>query len=468
VNRSLLLLLALAATPVPVSGQALSIFFSTDGTEVARSGAGGSAASPGNPAAIFRDEEVLMVSPAPAMPSAVACAHRTTWAAFFGDEDGDSNFTESIAGNLDALHLPPGSPNPPSIFDLYVSFSDDCGPLGATGGVFIRDGDVFRILPGGGVLHFITETQIQLAMNTSADLDVNGFTVNPLNGDLFWTMTTTQAVNGTSLEDGGLVRLPASGYVAASDGRVLSVTPGSAQIALHEVHLNVFYFVAGLGAVGDLDGVAIAPTGGTFTGPGGITLPNFWFVADNPPMGPAIVSTVGGGTIPLINGVSMIGGPAFGLGATDYQGGNNSTITALAWAPFSLATRPRSLTMFDPALVTPGPLTIGYGGGVPGPNLYLFANFAISSPAGASTPRTTAGLGFPLAVPGGFPELYVDDFYDPLFSFTAMLPPLVVDSDGYASVSFFIPVTPPGLALVIQGIDTTNLALTTPVVVVSQ
>lgn len=466
-TRTLGVAMAALVLGVSAGGQGFSIFFSTDGTEVAFSGAGGSLAAPGNYAAVFRDEGVLMLSPGPGR-SAAPCATRASWAAYFGDEDGDANFTEGVAGVVDVVHLASGASNPPGIFDFFVSFSDDAGPLGVLGGLTIRDGDIFRPLPGGGVQFFITEAQIKAAMNTTADLDVNAFMRNPANGDLYWSLTTTQLVNGISVDDGGVVRLPASGYVATPDGRVASVTTGAAQIALHEVHVDIFYFVAGQGTVGDLNGIALAPTGGTFLGPNGVTLPNLWFVADSPTSGPTIVSTVNGGSVPVINGVSMTGGPAFGLGATDFAGGPNSTIASFTWAAFDLATKPRVLSLADAALLTPGTLKIDYGGGVPGPNLYLFANIAVASPAGAFTPRTAVLAGTPLAVPGGFRELYVDDFSDPLFLFLATLPPLTVDALGHASISFPIPATPPGLALSVQGIDASNLALTTPIVVVTQ
>jgi hypothetical protein len=465
--RTLLAMLILAAAAAPMAAQAMTIYFSTDGTEGARSGAAGTTTYPGNAAATFRDEQILAISPSTSGPDAVAVASSYTWASWFGDEDGDGNYTERVAGNLDALALVSGAASPPTIFDFWISFSDDVGPFGFLPGTILRDGDVFRLLPGGGVAHFVTEAQLAVAMGTTVDFDVNGFVVNPANGDLYWTMTTTVPVNGIALEDGGIVRLPASGYTPRPDGTVLSVVPGAAQIALHEVHVNVFYFVAGMGTVGDLDGIALAPQGGTFQGPNG-TLPNFWFVGDSPTSGPTIVSTVGGGTIPVVNGVAMTGGLAFGLSATDLGGLPNSTLTALAWSSSTLATRPRVLDMRDAALETPGNLKLDAAGFAPGPNLHIFANLGVASPAGSFTPRTALPGTSPLAGAGSFRVLFVDDLFDPLFAFTAMLPPVSVDALGYGSVSYPLPALPVGIAITVQAIDATNLALSHPVIVVTQ
>lgn len=464
-RRALLAAACLIAGATAAAGQALTIFFSTDGTETARSGAGGTLAAPGNHAGVFRDEELLAVSPAPAGPDAAAIVSSLSFAAWFGDDDGDGSFTERVAGNLDALALVAGAPNPPTLFDFWLSFSDDAGPLGYVAGQIIRDGDVFRLLPGGGVTFLVTEAQLAVAMGTTADFDVNGFVVNT-NGDIYWTMTTTQSVNGVSLEDGGVARLPASGYVAGTGGVVQSVTPASAQVALHEVHVNVFYYVAGQGTVGDLDGIALAPGGGTFQGPNG-AVPNLWFVGDSPTSGPTIVSTVGGGTIPVVNGVAMTGGLAFGLAATDYAGGANSTLTGIAWAPWTLAARPRVLDMEEAGLLTPGTLRLDAAGFAPGPNFHLFANVAVAAPSGVFTPRTVIPPGLGLGGAGSFPVLFVDDFADPLFQFLLALSPVTVGSLGYASMSFVLPAVPPGIALSFQALDASNLAVSHPVIVVT-
>lgn len=459
--------LAAVALLLPaLAAQGSSLFFSMNGTETAASGAGGTLAAPGNYAAIFRDEAVLMVTPA-AGSNAAACADRPTWAAYFGDDDGDGDFVEGVIGHIDALHLRPGATNPPSLFDFWISVSDDVvGPLGSLGSTTVRDGDVFRVLPGGGVQRYITETQVGQAMNSAVNFNVDGFVRNEANGDLFFSLTTSVTIAGATLEDGGVLRIPGTGYVTAPDGTVASVTTGSAQIVLHEVHVNIFFALSGQGAVGDLKDIALAPGGGTFTGNAGIQVPNMWFCGDTATGGAVVVSSIGG--IASLNGVPLLGGAAFGLRPTDFSGLTNSNLTGLALGSIALAGTPRFLSISDPALFTPGTLKLDAAGCTPGPNLFLFANLAVAAPAGSFTPRTPVAAGWSINVPAGFRELYVDDFTDPFFLFMLNLPPLTVDAGGYASLSFAVGAIPPGLALSVQGLDTAALAVTTPVILVSQ
>ncbi len=449
-------------------GQVATVFFSTNGTEVASGGAGGTSLAPGNQAAVLRDEAIAMVSPA-AGSRAVACAHRTTWAALFGDDDGDGDFVEGVIGKIDALWLPPGTPNPPSAFDFWISVSDDLvGPMGGLMGSTIRDGDVFRALPGGGVQVYLTEALAGQAMANAMDFNIDGFARNAANGDLYWSMSTTQTVNGISVEDGGLIRLPGTAYILGANGTITSVTPGAAQIALHEVHVNIIYTVAGQGLVGDLRDFALDPLGGTFTATGGITIPNFWLCGDTAATQASIVSTRNGGLIPQVNGVSMIGGPAFGLAATDYGGLPNSSLTGLEWSATPLTTMPRTLTVGNALITTPGDLKLDLAGNTGSSAYLVLANFGVTAPAGAFQGLTPVLAGSNLAVVGGFRSLLVDDFLDPLFNFTLALPPVITNAQGYGSVTYPLPLITAGLGLLLQGIEVSTLALTTPVLVVFQ
>lgn len=447
------------------SAQGLSILFSTDGTETANNNAAGNATSPGNYAAVFRDEAVLAYSPA-SSNFAHAIANRSTWASWFGDDDGDLNYIEGVAGNLDAVHLSANAPNPPSIFDTWVSFSNDAGPGGVLGTAATLDGDVFRINRGGGVTSFITEAQFKAAINTTADIDVNGFTVDEATGDLYFTMTTTQTVNGIAVNDGALIQIPASAYVANADGTVQSVTTGGAQIALFELHLDFFYGAAGLGMVGDLDGIAIDPAGGTFVGPSGGTFPHFWFVADNG-AGPAIVSSQSGGTVASSGGNTFNDGNSVGISNTDFQGGANSTLTALAVAPFDITTRARTLETGTPALLTPGMIKIDGAGFTPGANLLIVAQLTnVSAPSGFA-PRLSLNNSV-LDVPGGFGELYITNFMDPLVNLTINAAPATVGGSGYGSATWPVPMAMPGIGIIAQAYDVAAGAASNPVTIVTQ
>jgi len=448
----------------PLAAQG-TLFFSMEGTECAFNSLGGNVASPGNWAAVFRNEAILMISPASGA-SANSCADRATWTAHFGDDDGDSNYTESILGRVDALHLRAGAANPPSVFDFWLSATDDViGPFGSTGFNTVLDGDIFRILPGGGVERFLSEAQVASAIGTFGNINVDAFAVNDATGDIYLSFSTPVTIGGVVLEDGGLARIAGNNITLSPALTVASVVPGSAEIVLPESYVNIYFLLAGQGSVGDLHDIALAPGGGTFNGLGGITLPNMWFTGSTSTTGAVVVTTTGG--VASLNGVALQGGPAFGLRPTDFTGLPNSHISGLAVGPATLTQKPRFLSISDPGLITPGTLKLDASGCTPGPNLVLLANAATAWPPGLATGRTATAL-IPLTFgAGSFAELFVDDFSDPMFVFTSAMPPLNVSAAGYASLSVPMPLVAPGFAISLQGIDVSSMSLTTPVVVVT-
>jgi hypothetical protein len=471
-TSALLLALSLIASSTAFAQTTLRLAFSSDGAEVASSGAGGTLLAPGNATAIFRDQALLMAYPnSSGTPAATFLANRGTWPSLFGDDNADGNYTQSIIGNLDAAQLVPGAPNPPSLYDYYVSFSNDVGGSGAQQGTPILDGDIVRPLPGGGVIKFITEAQIAQAMGTTAaTLDINGFTIHSATGDLYWTTTTTQLVNGISLDDGGLIRLPAAAYTTNANGTVASVVSGGAQIALFESTLDTMGTIAGLGAVGDLDGLTIDPAGGTFSGPTGLVLPNFWFVADNATWGARILSSRFGGSVAAYGGVTFGSATAVGLANTDFQGGPNSTLTALdASLVASAVLPPPVIQALEVTTVTPGTVRMDFGGCTPNGPFYLLAKIAQTSAIGGFTSRTPLLPSFAvLNTPGSFPALFMNDFQDPVFLLAFSLPPTFANASGLGSFVLPVPPISPGLGLCFQGIDAARAAVTPPFVLVFQ
>jgi hypothetical protein len=466
-------LILLSALASGVSGQTtLRLAFSTDGAEVASSGAGGTVSAPGNSTAIFRDEAILLAFPAASgTPSATFLANRGTWPALLGDDNADGNYILTTIGNLDALQLVAGAPNPPSLFDYYMSFSQDIGPSAAQLGTPILDGDIVRLLPGGGVFKFITEAQIASAMGTTAaTLDINGFAIHSATGDLYWTTTTTQLVNGISLDDGGLIRLPASGYTLGANGAVASVVPGAGQIALFESSLDAMSNLAGLGAIGDLDGVTIDPAGGTFVGPTGLVLPHFWFTADGLTFGPRILSTRSGGSVATYNGTNFSAAVALGLAPVDFQGGANSTLTALDASLVGAAVLPPPVIQhLSGTMTTPGVAKIDFGSCTPNAPFYLLGKIAQTSALGGYTSRTPLIPSFAtLNNPGSFPALYMNDFMDPVFLLAFSLPPAIASPQGLGSFQLPVPPISAGLGICFQGIDAARGAITPPIVLVFQ
>ena len=449
-----------------------SLVFSMDGTELAASPAG---VGMTNETAIFSDDSILNVSPNPFAPVfAVASADFGTWAAYFGDDDGNGSYTGSIIGDVDALYMPPGGSLPASIFNVFLSFQVDVAPGGilTNSGVGIDDGDVVRLLPRGGFVPFILRTQIADAMaTTSTSIDVNGFSVDSSNGDIYLTFTATQSVNGTSASDGSVIRIPGSGYIANPDGTVQSVTTGSAEIVLSEADVDAIFLNAGLNGITDCFGIAMDPFGGTFLSPQtGTAMANLWLVDDDASDGPSIVTTSGGGGIATL-GPSIFNDPAsLGLAPTNFFGGAVGNLSALTFFGSPLPARPLHLDTFPLAVTTPGTVTIDVSGGSPGPNVMLIAKFGEASIPASFTYRWSIFLSMlPMFdVPGGFDELYINDNTDILTLTLMQAPPLVVDADGYASRSFTVPALPPGMAVAFQAYDISTEALSTPIIPVFQ
>lgn len=473
-----LALVAAAARAQPVFIPA-TFTFTMSSTHMAASGAGGTSSAPGNETAIFGDDSILLVFPDGTQPyTAHECSDFGTWAAYFGDEDADGFYAGSIVGEIDALWVPPGAPSPANLFDVFLSFQVDTGSAGTIFGGPVDDADVVRLKPRGGFVPFIVREQVAVAMGLTsptaiAALDVDAFTVHDATGDVYWSLTATSTVNGVSLQDGGVIRLPASAYVANPDGTVGPVTFGGAQIALHETDVDAFFAAAGRAPVAELTGLEIDPAAGTFVAAStGLLLPHLLFTSEAAANGPAIVTTRGGGQVLEINGIVFDNGPALGLAATDFAGGPVGTLSALAVRNSFLIDTPRMLDTFPLGITTPAILRIDAGGATPNDFVLLVAKMGQGSAPGGYTSRhdifePTNPIHLVLTGPGRFYEFYPYDFGDGLVIVTLLDGPLSTDGLGHASRTYSVPALPPGIAFAFQYLDLANLALSTPVIPVT-
>jgi hypothetical protein len=462
------------AQSTPGGTGAATLLFSTDFVELANSGMGSTTTTPGNQAATFDDEEVLMVAPQSgtnyfAVPNFTLASVQ----AWFGDNDGDGIYTDNIVNAIDAIYVPPGAPNPPSIFDIYVSFEYYTQAQGVltAGGAAIQDGDVVRLLPGGGFVPFITEDFIRQSMNTTNfSVDVNAFCVDQATGDIYWSMNIDEDVNGVTVNDGGIVRLAAANYTANADGTVASVVIGGAEIVMHESEVDVLFTNVGLNNAFDIGGLEIDPNGGAFVSTStGATLPNLWMVDLQSANGTTILSTANGaGAFATEGGVTLGDGPAMGLSPTGWSELASRNLSALARIPSSLTATPAVLDTFPTGLSTVAAtsMVLDLGGFVPNSQALVLANLAEGSLPGGFTNRTPLLPTLPyLAVPGSFGELYTDNPGDLLFGAIAL--PVPLDAQGYGTLTVPIPALPPGIAVSFQAVDLTTLAVSTPVILIT-
>lgn len=467
---------ALFAQPIFVPS---TVVFAMESTHMASNGVGGTTTSPGNQAAVFGDDSIIMVVPDSSIPyTAYECSDFALWAAYFGDVDNDGLYGESIVGEVDAIHVPMTAPNPLNIFDVFLSFQVDIPGGGTLNGTPIDDADVVRLLPRGGFVPFIVRSQIAAAQNLTTTssisaLDVDAFAVDEATGDIYWSLTATSTVNGGTVEDGGVIRLRATNYVANPNGTVASVTTGGAEVVLREADVDLVFVTAGLAPVVEVTGLEIDPLGGTFTSvTTGLTMPNLLITSENAINGPAIVTSRLGGQILDLLGVTMNSGPALGLAPTNFAGNPVGTLTALALRSIPLQDTPRMLDIFPTAYTTPNTINFDVGGATPNDFVVLAGVIGEGSTPGSETPRynifePTNPLHLLFTGDGRFYEYYILNPFDGLFQLTVADGPLAVDSAGYARRSYPVPALPPGIAFAFQYADLFTLALSTPVVAVT-
>jgi len=133
-------------------------------------------------------------------------------------------------------------------------------------------------------------------------------------GDLFFSVGTTTTINAVSMLDGDLLYIPASAITYDGAGNVTAIAAASAIRIANEADLiamavNSAYVSSVGGTVTtsfELSGLELDPNGGTWVSP--VTLlsyPNVLFCWSDFSNDGALISTAGGGSIGIINGVPM-------------------------------------------------------------------------------------------------------------------------------------------------------------------
>lgn len=415
-----------------------------------------------NEATIVGDDGVLTYSPGGASPFALALADYGSWNAVFGDEDADGSYSDSVVGSVDAVWVPPGSPSPATLFDCFISLSSDLGAAGILTGI-VEDGDMFRLTPTG-VEVYISQQQIAVAMNelSTANLDTVAFAVDRANNDLYLSFTAPVSVSGTTLNDGGVMRIPGSA-LTFTGGLVTAVTPGSAEIVLTEPEVNAMSLNAGYDGITDVVGLEIDPTGGTFVTAGGQTIPHLW-MCDDDSSDEGFFSTKpdasgAQGVIPSINGVPMVGNAAFGLAPGDPFGGtldNPFAIGFQAAAPGQFA--PMHIDSFPAGVsASSAPLTINVDGSGATANglVYYVGEFFDGSVVGSAPMRSGV---FPIPVsPASWGAFY------PMIPSSGIVALVMADAEGFYGFPVSVPAgVPVDTAVVWQAGDLARLTISAP------
>ncbi len=266
------------------------------------------------------DDEIGLVTPLPgaAYGASPFLSLSTQWA-FLGDHDADGDFVESgsaAPGNEpDAILIHRLRPAP-AVWgprDVFVSKASDLTRAW-------EDGDVFRFSGQGTLEFFLTEAQVLVAIGQTGandNVDVDAICMDA-SGDLFLSFDATETVNGSSAEDGSIVFIPAAAITYDANLDVSSIAAGAAVVLANESDIAALIVASGVrdarGATPptttsdvELSALEIDPNGGTFTSPldPNLVVPNLLFSWDDADNDGAVLSTAGGGSFAVVNGVPL-------------------------------------------------------------------------------------------------------------------------------------------------------------------
>ncbi len=413
----------------------------------------------------LRPDEIALVSPIPGASyfAGPMLSVSTQWV-YTGDIDGDGDVVESSdeapGGAIDALFIK-RYPSLAATIGPRTVFMSKADTLGFGPGQ-LADGDVFRYASQGVLEFFVREPQLQAALNTTDDLDLDAICQDPA-GNLYLSFDDTVTLNGSPIEDGSLVFVPASDITYDTSYNVASINVGSARLLATEADVANWIVHSGIknisgntpdlsAAALDLSGLEIDSNGGAFVPPQAttLTLPNLIFSWSDAGADGAVISTANGGSIAIINAVFMgnqttTSGSHLGLRPTASGLGG---VTGLALAPFGRST-PFELEIYpDHSIALGDPLWTRQE--VTGATPYgVIVFFVDSVDANGAFPS------FDLPVIAG-------SFYGAGFAIPTVA--ILADVHGNASTTITIPQGAIGqnIAVVWQALDLNALALALP------
>lgn len=257
----------------------------------------------------IQDEELLLYTPGDFLGPEMFFS-RLNWKSVVGDGNGNGMYDE-VPSDVDGIHLVNRQGNPPILFDF--AFSLDTSLTFASGDT-VDDGDIFMVLPGGGVWKIISEEEICDATCTSG-IDVDGFTFSP-SGDLIFSLDQDEE---TSHE--GLIA-ENNGDATIREGTILwlegpSRTPHI--LYTEEAVLEMVNHAVGgsLCSIVDTQGIENDPVN-----PGELL---FLIASSTSSVEGTVFSTLNGGSVAEVNGHLLTGG-SFGFSTEE-------VLSALAVVP---------------------------------------------------------------------------------------------------------------------------------------
>lgn len=279
-----------------------------------------------------------------------------------GDENGDGQYwNPALFGEIDALCLPttatgPAKHNPRSVYwspSAAMGMNTSVQPL--------RPADVGRIHVSGNVQHFMRQEHFKKALglgpNVAIDVDAIAYQVGlgiyfSIDSDIPTPSIT--ACGAVAVHDGDLLAIPDSAITWSSDRRVVDVQANSAGVVRSEAQFDAMLANSGVGnrfgaavtqAIDleslDIDQSSLAAITMFVCGNWTVAVPDFLFSTESM-TGCAILSTIGGGTIPwgpcspmAMAAPNASSGVPLGVQPVSWNVGAASYVNALAFATTS-------------------------------------------------------------------------------------------------------------------------------------
>lgn len=416
------------------------------------------------------EDELAMVTPGAGLYSASVFQSVGAQWCFLGDADGDGRLVDaSLAApgaDIDEVFIKRFPSAPTGVLgprDVFVSKEDatDMAPG-------FEDGDVVRYATQGPVEVFLTEAMLLAAIGQlpTADVDLDALCQNEF-GDLFVSfdvdevVTNAGGIGSGTMGDGGIAMIPAASITYDGSANVSAISVGSAMIVANETDMSAMMLASGMAtSVGgvpstssfDVGALEIDPNGGTWISPvTGASLPNLFFAWLGFSNDGAILSTAGGGTFAVINGVPMASASA----TTGLQLGllpDSTGIFGLSGLALIPARPPVLAIENDPVnLITSSTI--------------LFTRQEVSG----ATPNGLVLFFFdfgPIGVGGFLPTTPFPGFGGELFGvgLPTLLGFALADGKGYASRVHFLPPSAVGsmMNLAFQAFDVGQMSFATP------
>lgn len=457
-------LVPLTLFTAPALAQQNAIVFTMDAPEFLLDGAGGQLAT-----ATLSPGEVAIFAPDPASsPSARTFLTAGAQYVFLGDADNDGLYVDSgtgaPGGAVDALMIKrwigaPSAPIAPRSLYFSKESDQDVGSL-------FQDGDVFTFLAQGSVAMFVSEAQLQVGMGTTDNFDVDAICQTETGDILFsvsdFSVNLTGASGAFNATDGDLLYFAAADVTYDIAGNVTALTADSVQRVAAELDLVALIAASGMRtSVGtnpvssiDLSALDLDPAGGTWSSPqGGVSLPNLLFAWEGFTNDGALISTAGGGTLGVVNGVTMgstqaTTGAQIGLlpDATGLDGLSAMALIANQRESLLVETWPTNLITGTTTLYTEQQVSGASSGGL----VALFYDLGPQSPGGNMSA---------VAVGGFLGAVYGSQLSFPLLSIG------VADADGLARFPATLPshLVGSGANLALQVLDVRSRTFGEPI-----